>query len=84
VRIRLAQSIETGALPRSRSEKGDDKRRRPEGSSGKQSMAWAQDNLEIVVDMVQQCRISLPQSELASEICRTLNSRRYDLEKYGI
>jgi hypothetical protein len=47
-------------------------------------MAWAQDNLEIVVDLVQQCRISLPQSGLASEICRTLNSRRYDLEKYGI
>jgi 3-hydroxyisobutyrate dehydrogenase-like beta-hydroxyacid dehydrogenase len=50
---------------------------------GKQSMAWADDDMEIVADMAQKCGISLPQSGLVREICRTLKPRRYDLEKYG-
>ncbi len=50
---------------------------------GKQSMAWADDDMEIVADMAQKCGISLPQSGLVREICRSLKPRRYDLEKYG-
>jgi 3-hydroxyisobutyrate dehydrogenase len=53
------------------------------GNWGNQSMAWAQDDMEIVADMAQDCGISLPQSGLVREICRTLRPRRYDLEKYG-
>jgi 3-hydroxyisobutyrate dehydrogenase len=34
--------------------------------------------------MAQECGISLPQSGLVREICRTLKPRRYDLKKYGI
>lgn len=51
---------------------------------GKQSMAWAQDDMEIVGDMAQACGISLPQSGLVRELCRTLKPRRYQLDKYGV
>lgn len=50
---------------------------------GKQSMAWAEDDMEIVQDMAQQCGIALPQAGLVREICRALKPRRYELEKYG-
>jgi 3-hydroxyisobutyrate dehydrogenase-like beta-hydroxyacid dehydrogenase len=51
---------------------------------GKQSMAWAEDDMEIVQGMAQECGISLPQSGLVREICRALKPRRYELDKYGI
>ncbi len=50
---------------------------------GKQSMAWAQDDMAIVAEMAEDCGISLPQSGLVREICRTLKPRRYKLEEYG-
>lgn len=50
---------------------------------GKQTMAWAEDDMEIVQEMAQDCGISLPQSGLVRELCRSLKPRRYDLEKYG-
>jgi 3-hydroxyisobutyrate dehydrogenase len=53
-------------------------------SWGKQSMAWAQDDMTIVAEMAEECGISLPQSGLVREICRTLKPRRYELEKYGV
>lgn len=51
---------------------------------GNQSMAWAEDDMEIVQDMAQQCGLSLPQTGLVREICRSLKPRRYDLDKYGV
>ncbi|MDB5762897.1 MAG: NAD(P)-dependent oxidoreductase [Herminiimonas sp.] len=53
------------------------------GNWGKQSMAWAQDDMAIVAEMAEECGISLPQSGLVREICRTLKPRRYKLEDYG-
>lgn len=53
------------------------------GNWGKQSMAWADDDMAIVADMAEKCGISLPQSGLVREICRSLKPRRYQLEKYG-
>ena len=51
---------------------------------GKQSMAWADDDMEIVADMAEKCGIELPQSELVHEICRGLKPNRYELDKYGV
>ena len=53
------------------------------GNWGKQSMAWAQDDMEIVGEMADECGISLPQAGLVREICRTLKPRRYRLQEYG-
>jgi 3-hydroxyisobutyrate dehydrogenase-like beta-hydroxyacid dehydrogenase len=54
------------------------------GNWGQQSMAWAQDDMAIVTEMAEECGISLPQSGLVREICRTLKPRRYRLEEYGV
>jgi 3-hydroxyisobutyrate dehydrogenase len=54
------------------------------GNWGQQSMAWAQDDMAIVAEMAEECGISLPQSGLVREICRTLKPRRYQLDKYGV
>ncbi|MDB5775041.1 MAG: NAD(P)-dependent oxidoreductase [Herbaspirillum sp.] len=54
------------------------------GNWGGQSMAWADDDMEIVSEMAADCGISLPQSGLVREICRTLKPRRYELDKYGV
>ena len=51
---------------------------------GKQSMAWAQDDMEIVAEMAAACGIALPQSGLVRELCRSLKPRRYELDKYGV
>src|SRR5690606_13472629 len=53
------------------------------GNWGKQSMAWAQDDMNIVAEMADDCGISLPQSGLVREICRTLKPRRYRIDQYG-
>ena len=50
---------------------------------GTQSMAWAQDDMAIVAAMAEDCGISLPQSGVVREICRTLKPRRYKLDEYG-
>ncbi len=50
---------------------------------GTQTMAWAQDDMNIVAQMADEVGLSLPQSGVVREICRTLKPRRYDLEKYG-
>lgn len=50
---------------------------------GKQSMAWAQDDMAIVAEMADECGISLPQAGLVREICRALKPRRYKLDEYG-
>ena len=50
---------------------------------GKQTMAWAQDDMAIVAEMADDCGIALPQSGVVREICRTLKPRKYRLEEYG-
>lgn len=51
---------------------------------GKQTMAWAEDDLVIVGQMANNKGISLPQAGLDRELCRSLLPRRYDLSRYGI
>jgi 3-hydroxyisobutyrate dehydrogenase len=55
----------------------------PLANWGTQSMAWAQDDMEIVADMAAECGIALPQAGLVRELCRALKPRRYRLEEYG-
>ena len=50
---------------------------------GKQTMAWAEDDMVIVQEMAAQAGLSLPQAGLNREICRALKPRRYQLDKYG-
>ena len=50
---------------------------------GENTMAWAEDDMEIVQEMAQEAGIGLPQAGLNREICRILKPRRFDLDKYG-
>jgi 3-hydroxyisobutyrate dehydrogenase-like beta-hydroxyacid dehydrogenase len=50
---------------------------------GKQTMAWADDDMEIVAAMAKEKGLSLPQAEAVQEICRALKPRRFQLDKYG-
>ena len=50
---------------------------------GKQSMAWAEDDMVIVGEMAAGAGLSLPQAGLYREICRALKPKRYQLDKYG-
>ena len=50
---------------------------------GKQTLAWADDDMAIVAEMAAECGIALPQSGMVRELCRALKPRRYDLERYG-
>lgn len=51
---------------------------------GKQTMAWADDDMEIVAAMAREHGLALKQADAVREICRTLKSRRYQLDKFGI
>ena len=50
---------------------------------GKQTMAWAEDDMVIVQQMASAAGLSLPQAGLNRELCRALKPKRYDLDKYG-
>lgn len=50
---------------------------------GRQSMAWAEDDMAIVAAMAAERGIALPQAEVTREICRGLKPRRYQLDDYG-
>jgi 3-hydroxyisobutyrate dehydrogenase len=50
---------------------------------GRQSMAWAEDDLKIVAEMAARTGIGLPQAGVNREICRALKPRRYQLSEYG-
>jgi 3-hydroxyisobutyrate dehydrogenase-like beta-hydroxyacid dehydrogenase len=50
---------------------------------GKQTMAWAEDDMDIVQDMAARAGLSLPQCGLNRELCRALKPRRYRLDQYG-
>ena len=51
---------------------------------GKQTMAWAEDDMVIVGEMADKKGVGLPQAGLNRELCRSLLPRRYDLERYGV
>ena len=50
---------------------------------GRQTMAWAEDDMAIIAAMAAECGIALPQAEVTREVCRALKPRRYRLDEYG-
>jgi 3-hydroxyisobutyrate dehydrogenase-like beta-hydroxyacid dehydrogenase len=50
---------------------------------GKNSMAWADDDLEIVMAMAKEKTLPLRQAEVVQEICRWLKPVRFQLDKFG-
>lgn len=50
---------------------------------GKQTMAWADDDMEIVAAMAKERGILLEQSAVVQKICRSLKPRRFQLDRYG-
>ena len=51
---------------------------------GVNTMAWAEDDMEIVQQMAAERSIGLPQAGLNREICRTLKPKRFKLDEYGV
>ena len=47
------------------------------------TMAWAEDDMDIVQQMAAERGIALPQAGLNRELCRYLKPRRFKLEDYG-
>jgi 3-hydroxyisobutyrate dehydrogenase len=50
---------------------------------GKQTMAWADDDMEIVAAMAKECGLALKQADAVREICKVLKPIRYQLDKFG-
>ena len=50
---------------------------------GTSTMAWADDDLEIVQSMAEHAGIALPQAELNRELCRMLKPKKFRLDEYG-
>ena len=50
---------------------------------GENTMAWAEDDMEIVQRMAHEVSIGLPQAGLNRELCRTLKPKRFRLDEYG-
>jgi 3-hydroxyisobutyrate dehydrogenase len=48
------------------------------------TMAWADDDLEIVESMARDAGIGLPQARLNRELCRTLKPKKFRLDEYGV
>ena len=53
------------------------------GNWGRQTMAWAEDDMAIVAEMAADCGLALPQAGVTREICRALRPKRYRLVQYG-
>ena len=51
---------------------------------GENTMAWAEDDMEIVQSMAHDVGIRLPQAGLNRELCRTLKPKRFRLDEYGV
>jgi len=51
---------------------------------GRQTMAWAEDDMAIVAAMAAERGIELPQAAVTREICKSLKPRRYKLDDYGV
>lgn len=47
------------------------------------TMAWAEDDMEIVQAMAAEKGIALPQAGLNRELCRSLKPKRFKLDEYG-
>ena len=47
------------------------------------TMAWAEDDMEIVQQMAAEKGMALPQAGLNRELCRLLKPKRFKLEEYG-
>ena len=50
---------------------------------GTSTMAWADDDLEIIQEMARQAGIALPQADVNRELCRTLKPKKFQLDDYG-
>lgn len=50
---------------------------------GKQTMAWADDDMEIVAAMAKEKGLALGQAQSVQEICRWLKPKRFKLDEYG-
>ncbi|HSN22315.1 MAG TPA: NAD(P)-dependent oxidoreductase [Usitatibacter sp.] len=48
------------------------------------TMAWAEDDMEIVQAMAAQQGMALPQAGLNRELCRMLKPKRFKLDEYGV
>ncbi|HEY5619640.1 MAG TPA: NAD(P)-dependent oxidoreductase [Vicinamibacterales bacterium] len=51
---------------------------------GENTMAWAEDDMEIIQSMAHDVGIGLPQAGLNRELCRTLKPKRFRLDEYGV
>ena len=51
---------------------------------GANTMAWADDDMEIVQQMARDVGMGLPQVDVNRELCRTLKPKRFKLEEYGV
>jgi 3-hydroxyisobutyrate dehydrogenase len=51
---------------------------------GVNTMAWAEDDMEIVQQMAAERGLGLPQAGVNREICRTLKPKRFKLDEYGV
>ena len=51
---------------------------------GANTMAWADDDMEIVQQMAKDAGVELAQVDLNRELCRTLKPKRFKLEEYGV
>jgi len=51
---------------------------------GTQTMAWAEDDMEIVQQMAADRGLALPQAGLNRELCRLLKPKRFKLDEYGV
>jgi len=51
---------------------------------GENTMAWAEDDMDIVQRMAQDAGIGLAQAGLNRELCRTLKPKRFRLDDYGV
>jgi len=51
---------------------------------GTNTMAWAEDDMDIVQRMAADRAIALPQAGLNRELCRMLKPKRFRLEDYGV
>ncbi len=51
---------------------------------GTNTMAWAEDDMEIVQSMANDAGIGLPQAGLNRELCRTLKPKKFRLDEYGV
>ncbi len=51
---------------------------------GQNTMAWAEDDMEIVQQMASEQGMALPQAGVNRELCRMLKPKRFKLDEYGV